>query len=153
MIPKEFFITSGKAISPVSELNAFDLALKNAGVAQCNLVAVSSILPPKCKERKWRKLPPGAITFAVMARMNGEEGTTIGAGIAWAWEANGKYGMVAEAHGYMDRKAVKETLEWKIKEMAKIRNVEIGKIRYRIEVLKVPMDHYGCVIAALVYCF
>jgi len=153
MIPKEFFVTSGKAISPVSELNAFDLALKNAGVAQCNLVAVSSILPPKGKERKWRKLPPGAITFAVMARMNGEEGTTIGAGIAWAWEANGKYGMVAEAHGYMDRKAVKETLEWKIKEMAKIRNVEIGKIRYRIEVLKVPMDHYGCVIAALVYCF
>jgi arginine decarboxylase len=88
-----------------------------------------------------------------MARMNGEEGTTIGAGIAWAWEAHGKYGMVAEAHGYMDRKAVKETLEWKIREMAKIRNVEIGKIRYRIEVLKVPMDHYGCVIATLIYCF
>jgi len=152
MIPKEFFVTSGRATSPVSELNAFDLALKNAGVSQCNLVAVSSILPPGCKERKWRKLPAGSITFAVLARMDGEEGTTIGAGIAWAWEANGKYGMVAEAHGHMDHKAIKETLEWKIREMAEIRQIEIGKIRYRIEVLRVPMDHYGCVIAALVYC-
>ncbi|HDI07439.1 MAG TPA: pyruvoyl-dependent arginine decarboxylase [Candidatus Bathyarchaeota archaeon] len=153
MIPKEFFITSGKATSPVSELNAFDLALKNAGVSQCNIVTVSSILPPGCKERKWRKLPAGSITFAVMARMNGEEGTTIGAGIAWAWEANGKYGIVAEAHGYMDRKAIKETLDWKIREMAEIRQIEIGKIRYRIEVLRVPMDNYGCVLAALIYCF
>ena len=152
MIPKEFFIVSGKATSPVSELNAFDLALKKAGVAQCNIVSVSSILPPKCKERKWRKLPPGVITHAVMARMDGDEGTTIGAGIAWAWEKNKKYGIVAEAHGYMDMKALKETLEWKIREMAKIRGIEIDQIDYRVEVLRVPMDNYGCVLAALVYC-
>jgi len=151
MIPKEFFITSGKATSPVSELNAFDLALKNAGIAQCNLVSVSSILPQGCKERKWKKITAGAITHAVLARMDGEEGTTIGAGIAWAWEKNDKYGLVAEAHGYMDYKALRETLEWKIKEMAKIREIEIDNIRYRTEVLRVPMDNYGCVIASLVY--
>jgi len=151
MIPKEFFITSGKATSPVSELNAFDLALKKAGIAQCNLVPVSSILPPGCKERKWKKITAGAITHAVIARMDGDEGTTIGAGIAWAWEKDRKYGLVAEAHGYMDFKALRETLEWKIKEMAKIREIEIDKINYRTEVLRVPMDNYGCVIATLVY--
>jgi len=151
MIPKEFFVTSGKAASPVSELNAFDLALKKAGIAQCNLVSVSSILPQGCKERKWRKITAGAITHAVLARMDGEEGTTIGAGIAWAWEKNKKYGLVAEAHGYMDFKALRETLEWKIKEMAKIREIVIDDITYRTEVLRVPMDNYGCVIASLVY--
>jgi len=151
MIPKEFFITSGKGVDPVSELNAFDLALKNAGIAQCNLVPVSSILPPGCKERKWRKINAGCITHAVIARMDGDEGTTIGAGIAWTWEKDKKYGLVAEAHGYMDLKALKETLEWKIKEMSKIRGIENGKISYRTEVLRVPMDNYGCVIAALVY--
>jgi len=151
MIPKEFFVTSGKATSPVSELNAFDLALKNAGIAQCNLVSVSSILPLGCQERKWRKIPAGSITYLVLARMDGDEGTTIGAGIAWAWEKDKKYGLVAEAHGYMDLKAIKETLEWKIKEMAKIRGIEIDKISYRTEVLRVPMDNYGCVIGALVY--
>lgn len=151
MIPKEFFITSGKGISPVSELNAFDLALKKAGVAQCNLVPVSSILPPKCENRKWRKIPAGSITHAVIARMNGGEGTTIGAGIAWAWESERKYGLVAEAHGYMDARALKETLQWKIKEMAKIRGVKIDKRNYRMEVLRVPMDNYGCVMSALIY--
>ncbi|MDH5783929.1 MAG: pyruvoyl-dependent arginine decarboxylase [Candidatus Bathyarchaeota archaeon] len=151
MIPKEFFITSGKAISPVSELNAFDLALKKAGIGQCNLVPVSSILPPKCRNRKWRKIPAGSITHAVIARMDGGEGTTIGAGIAWAWESERKYGLVAEAHGYMDARALKETLQWKIKEMAKIRGIQIDKINYRIEALRVPMDNYGCVISALVY--
>jgi len=151
MIPKEFFITSGKAISSVSELNAFDLALKKAGIGQCNLVPVSSILPPKCRNRKWRKIPAGSITHAVIARMDGGEGTTIGAGIAWAWESERKYGLVAEAHGYMDARALKETLQWKIKEMAKIRGIQIDKINYRMEALRVPMDNYGCVISALVY--
>jgi arginine decarboxylase len=151
MIPKEFFVTSGKATSPVSELNAFDLALKKAGIAQCNLVPVSSILPHGCKEGKWKKIAAGTITYAVIARMDGEEGTTVGAGIAWTWEKNGKYGLVAEANGHMDLKELRETLEWKIREMAKIREMEIDRINYRTEVLRVPMDNYGCVIASLVY--
>jgi len=151
MIPKKFFVTSGKAISPVSELNAFDLALKKAGICQCNLVPVTSILPPNCEETKRRKIPAGSVTFAVIARMDGSEGTTVGAGIAWAWKKDMKYGIVAEAHGYMDQRALNEILEWKIKEMAKIREIEINGIKYRMEVLRVPMDNYGCVIAALVY--
>ena len=151
MIPKEFFVTSGKAISPVSQLNAFDRALKNAGIAQCNLVQVSSILPPRCKEGKLRKMPAGSIIHTVMARMDGTEGMTISAGTAWAWEKNGKYGLVAEAHGQMDQKSLKATLEWKIKEMAKTRETEIGEVSYRTEVLSVPLENYGCVIAALIY--
>jgi len=151
MIPKEFFITSGKAISLVSELNAFDLALKKAGIAQCNLVCVSSILPKKCQEINKHNIPAGSITYSVLARMDGEEGTTIGAGIAWAWAKSMKYGLVAEAHGYMDKKALEETLEWKIKEMAKIRGIKIAPLHMQMEVLRVPMDNYGCVISALVY--
>ncbi|MFQ6065252.1 MAG: pyruvoyl-dependent arginine decarboxylase, partial [Candidatus Bathyarchaeia archaeon] len=123
MIPKEFFVTSGKAISPVSQLNAFDHALQNAGIAQCNLVQVSSILPPECKEGKLKEIPAGSIIHAVAARMDGTEGMTISAGIAWAWEKNGRYGLVAEAHGQMDQQSLKVTLEWKIREMAKARGI------------------------------
>jgi arginine decarboxylase len=151
MIPKEFFITSGKAVSPVSELNAFDLALKKAGIAQCNLVSVSSILPRGCEEVKKHSILAGSITYSVLARMDGDEGTTIGAGIAWTWAKSKKYGLVAEAHGYMDKKAVEETLQWKVKEMAKIRGIKTGLIQTQIEILRVPMDNYGCVISALVY--
>ena len=119
--------------------------------AQCNLVCVSSILPEGCTERKRTNIPTGSITFTVLARKDGYEGTTIGAGIAWAWAKDFSYGIVAETHGYMDKTALLEILEWKIKEMAKIREIEINGIKYRTEFLRVPMDSYGCVVAALVY--
>lgn len=152
MIPTEFFVTSARAVSAVSKLNAFDRALKNAGIAQCNLVPVSSVLPPNCVEKQWRKLPAGAITHAVVARMDGDEGAKIGAGISWAWEKAGNYGIVAEAHGHMNRKVLKETLAWKIREMAEIRGIEIKTVKDRIECIQVPTGNYGCVIATLVYC-
>lgn len=151
MIPREFFVTSGKAISSVSDLNAFDLALKNAGISQCNIVPVSSILSPKCRETKWKQIPVGSITHAVVARMDGSEKMNISAGIAWAWEKDKQYGLVAEAHGSVDQKALERTLNWKIREMAKIRGIEIQSVNRRIEFLKVPADNYGCVIAVLVY--
>ncbi|UCH69649.1 MAG: pyruvoyl-dependent arginine decarboxylase [Candidatus Bathyarchaeota archaeon] len=151
MIPREFFTTSGKAISPVSKLNAFDRALKNAGIAQCNLVQVSSILPTGCRKAELKAMPAGSIIYTVMARMDGTEGMAIGAGIAWAWEKTGKYGLVAEAHGQMDRKSLKATLEWKMSEMAKIRGIEIADTTYQTEVLTVPVKNYGCALAALIY--
>jgi arginine decarboxylase len=151
MVPKEFFVTSGNASSPVSELNAFDQALKNAGIAQCNLVEVTSILPKGCLERTQIDIPIGAITYAVIARMNGTEGENIGAAIAWSWEKSGKCGIVAETHGYMDEAALLEIAEWKIMEMAKIREIEINEIHYMYETMRVPMDNYGCVLAALVF--
>jgi len=152
VVPKEFFVTSGKATDQVSALNAFDLALIRAGIAQCNLVNVSSILPPNARQvRRRRRLPIGAITHAVLARMDGNEGETVGAGIAWVWEKEQRYGIVAEAHGYMDQGALQEILNWKVHEMAKNRGMELGKIEYRIEILGVPMDHYGSVVSALVF--
>ena len=151
MVPKEFFVTSGKAYSPTSEINALDQALKNAGIAHCNLVQVTSILPKGCFQRERIDIPIGAITYAVLARMDGTEGENIGAAIAWSWEKSRNCGIVAETHGYMDEEALLEIAEWKIKEMAKIREIEINKIHYKCETLKVPMDNYGCVIAALVF--
>lgn len=151
MIPREFFTTSGKAISPVSKLNAFDRALRNAGIAQCNLVQVSSILPPRCRKAELKEMPAGSIIHTVTARMDGTEGMAIGAGIAWAWEQTGKYGLVVEAHEQMDRKSLKATLEWKIKEMARTREIEITDINYQTEVLTVPLKNYGCALAALIY--
>jgi arginine decarboxylase len=151
MIPRTFFVTSGQAFSPISELNALDKALKNAGIAQCNLVPVTSIIPEKCLQTEKKNVPVGAVTHAVIARMNGVEGQKIGAAIAWAFEKNNKFGIVAEAHGFMNQEALLESAEWKMKEMAKIRETDIGEINFEFQVLKVPTDNYGCVIAALVF--
>lgn len=151
MVPKEFFITSGKAYSPTSELNAFDLALKKAGIAHCNLVSVTSILPKGCVQKTKIDIPTGAITYVVLARMDGIEGQNIGAAISWSRSKDSECGIVAETHGYMDEEALHEIAEWKIEEMAKIRELEIDTIHFKCETLRIPMDNYGCVIAALVF--
>ena len=151
MIPRGFFVTSGKAYSHISQLNAFDQALKNAEIAQCNLVTVSSIIPEGCVKKEIRRIPIGAITYAVIARMDGIEGENIGSAISWSVEKDNGWGIVAETHGYMKETALLEIAEWKIREMAKIREIEIGKINYTYETLEVPMDNYGCVISALVF--
>jgi len=153
-LPKKFFVTHGAATSSVSVLNAFDAALVKAGIAQCNLVNVSSILPPDAELTESVPITPGTITFTVLARMDGAPGETIGAGIGWAWgrSASGeKYGFVAEAHGYKDRQAIERELKWKLKEMAEIRGMKLEKIEVMSEFMEVPKGRYGCVIVALVY--
>ncbi|HEQ79187.1 MAG TPA: pyruvoyl-dependent arginine decarboxylase [Euryarchaeota archaeon] len=150
-IPTRFFVTEGKAVSPVSDLNAFDEALLDAGIGELNLVSVSSILPIEIKKVPRRKLPMGAITHTVLAQQRGNEGEMISAGIAYAFRKDGNGGYVAEGHIHGTKKALKEILEWKMNEMARLRDVEFGTIHYKMAELSVPMDHYGTCLAALIF--
>lgn len=153
-LPKFFFLTKGKAASSISPLNAFDEALMAAGITQCNLVSVSSILPPDAQEVEPVALTPGTITFAVLARMDGGSRETIGAGVAYAMcgSTDGMgYGLVAEAHGYKDERALTAELKYKLEQMAKVRGLTITKTKYVVESMEVPRGKDGCTIASLVY--
>ncbi len=152
MIPKAFFVTGGKAAGRVSELNTFDMALKNAGIEQCNLVSVSSIIPPECVEIEPIKLPIGAITYVVLSKAHGK-GRIISTGITWGKDVESGYGIVAEVSGNMNYDTLKTKLDERLQEMANIRGIKLGKVRHRIETLKVPSNCYGCVVVALVYIF
>ena len=151
LVPKKFFITSGCAVSKVSDLNAFDTALMMAKIGEQNLVSVSSVLPVGAKQVPARDLPMGAITHCVLAQMRGGEGEMISAGIAYAFRKDGKGGYVAEGHMHGTKKALKEVLEWKMNKMAKLRGIELRTIHYAIEEVSVPMDHYGSCIGACVF--
>lgn len=150
-LPSKFFVTSGKAMSKVSDLNAFDEALLNAGIGEQNLVSVSSVLPVGVTQVKLRELPMGAITHCVLAQQRGGEGEMIAAGIAWGFRQDKLGGYVAEGHIHGTRGALKEVLEWKMGEMAKLRGVRFKTINFKIEELSIPMDHYGACLAALVF--
>src|SRR6266480_424804 len=127
-IPTKFFVTSGKAVSKVSDLNAFDEALQNAGLAEQNIVSVSSVLPVGIKPVRKRDLPMGAITHCVLAQQR-----------------------VGEGHMHGTKNSLREVMEWKMGEMAKLRGIKFRRIDYRIEELSIPMDHYGACLAALVF--
>ena len=69
-VPRELFFTKGVG-KHREKLTSFELALRSAGIAACNLVRVSSIFPPGCKiwSRKdgVRRLQSGQVTFVVMS--------------------------------------------------------------------------------------
>ncbi|MGB9675484.1 MAG: pyruvoyl-dependent arginine decarboxylase, partial [Candidatus Nanoarchaeia archaeon] len=47
-IPQKVFFTKGVG-KHFNQLQSFEAALRDAGIQMCNLVSVSSILPPNCK--------------------------------------------------------------------------------------------------------
>ena len=154
MVHSEFFITKGKAVSKASQLNAFDSALVEAGIDQCNLVQVSSILPENAKEISLKRITPGTITFCVLSRMDGISGETIASGVAYAFceGQKGKYGIVAEDHGHKNPDYIKEELKRKLEEMARARNMRLGKIKTVVESIgTIPAQSHGSTMAALVY--
>jgi len=105
MIPKKVFFTKGVGVHK-DKLASFELALRKAGIENCNLVYVSSIFPPKCKivtrSAGLKQLSPGQITFCVMARNETNEANrlisaAVGLAVPKDTEA---YGYLSEHHAF-----------------------------------------------------
>jgi arginine decarboxylase len=105
MIPKYFFLTKG-AGKHKDYLQSFELALRDAGIQQCNIVNVSSIVPPGAKllprEKGLQMLSPGEITFVVLSRNSTNEphrliASSLGVAIPIGKET---YGYLSEHHSF-----------------------------------------------------
>jgi len=105
MVPKRVFFTKGVGRHK-HELQAFELALRDADIEQCNLVYVSSIVPPNCKiiskEKGIQDLRAGEITYVVMSRnTTNEPNRLIGAAIGVATPKDrSNYGYISEHHSF-----------------------------------------------------
>jgi arginine decarboxylase len=103
-VPKMMFLTKGKGIHK-DYLTSFELALRDADVADLNLVSVSSIKPPQCKiisRQEGRKyLRPGQIAFTILARSSTNEPNRLIAasiGLARPADDNTQHGYLSEHH-------------------------------------------------------
>ena len=105
MIPKYFFLTKGVG-KHKEQLQSFELALRDAGIQFCNLVNVSSIVPPGCeqvpREKGLKMVQPGEITFVVLARNATNEPhrlivSSIGVAVP---SGKNQYGYLSEHHTY-----------------------------------------------------
>ena len=105
MIPRKVFFTNGCGIHK-DKLASFEAALRDAGIERCNLVYVSSILPPFCqiiaKKEGVKSLKSGQITFCVMAKIESNEpNRLISAAIGVATPRDKKnYGYLSEHHAF-----------------------------------------------------
>ena len=105
LIPKRLFLTRGVGRHRY-QLKSFEEALRHAGVAQQNLVQVSSIVPPRCtiisEKEGLKMLSPGQICYCVMARADTDEhGRLVASAIGVAIPKDvTRWGYLSEVHGH-----------------------------------------------------
>ncbi|HUZ47956.1 MAG TPA: arginine decarboxylase, pyruvoyl-dependent [Terriglobia bacterium] len=105
LVPKRMFLTKGVG-KHREKLTSFELALRSAGIAACNLVRVSSIFPPRCKMisrvEGMKQLKPGEVTFVVISENSTREPHRLIAasvGVAMPADRNA-YGYLSEHHSF-----------------------------------------------------
>ena len=105
MVPKKIFFTKGVGAHK-EKLASFELALRDAGIAHCNLILVSSIYPPGVKriskEEGIKLIRPGEIVFCVYDREStNEPNRLIAASVGLAIPADPEqHGYLSEHHAY-----------------------------------------------------
>jgi arginine decarboxylase len=98
-VPSRLFLTKGVG-KHREKLQSFELALRDAKIAQFNLVRVSSIFPPGCKimprGRGIQMLRPGEVVYCVMSETaTNEPNRLLAASVGIALPRN------PESHGYL----------------------------------------------------
>lgn len=107
-LPSKAFLTKGIGRHR-EKLTSFEEALREAGIAQVNIVRVSSIWPPHCelvsREEGVKMLKPGQVTFAVVAEAQTNEPSRLAtAAIGLAVPADpSHHGYISEHHAFGQR--------------------------------------------------
>ena len=105
LLPKAVFLTRGVGRHR-EKLASFEEALRDARIAQFNLVGVSSIFPAGCRlisrTRGLEQLSPGQIVYTVMSRnQTNENRRLIAASVGLAIPADrSAYGYLSEHHSF-----------------------------------------------------
>jgi len=104
-IPTKAFLTKGVGRHK-EKLTSFEMALRDAHLANFNLVRVSSIFPPHCelvdREEGLSMLKPGQVLFTVVAESStNEPSRLVAASIGLALPADpSHHGYISEHHSY-----------------------------------------------------
>lgn len=139
-VPTRVFFTTGAGVH-VEERVSLQHAMQQAGIADCNLVKVSSVIAPGCRviprEEGIRLLRPGQMVFAVIAKgQTNEPHRRLTAALGWAIpEKEGVPGYIAELEeeetfGKSDRTAGDEVGQMALRILGE-------KLRTRIDPRKV----------------
>jgi len=125
-IPKKYVVVSGAGQSSFGpgidpwETAAYDLALLDAGIENCNIVKYTSVIPPESEVISYQEaydlglFHHGMALECIMAQVNGNQGQHICAGVGRAEVfCDGKLvgGFAAEYEGYGSQKLAEKKLK------------------------------------------
>lgn len=147
----EIIITYGTGCGN-TKLSAFDSALNSAGIANYNLIKLSSIIPKGARVlvRKFRakKGEYGNKLYVVIAsKVESEQGKTACAGLGWFLDREHK-GVLVE-HVGSSKQEVAKLIETSLKDLAKIRGIKnptMGQKIVSIECKEKPVCALVCAV-------
>lgn len=124
---------SGQGPTPLA---AFDAALLDAGVANYNLLCLSSVIPPHARiVRAKHQTAPGDYgrrLYVVMSQMRqSAPGCDAHAGIGWIQQGNDGPGLFVELH-HADREGLEAELHATLEAMRCGRDIDYGSVRTAI---------------------
>lgn len=130
-------ITTGIGTGP-TKLSAFDSALNHAGVANFNLIRLSSVIPPESKivmnhnSLKGMSGEWGDKLYVVMAEMRVDSpNAEAWAGIGWVQEKESGKGLFVEHEGN-SKHSVEQDIKQSLQALMATRNIDFGEIHMEI---------------------
>lgn len=148
-------IATGIGTGP-TKLSAFDAALNHAGVANYNLVRLSSVIPPKSNiivnSEPLTDVPGqwGDRLYVVAAEMRVDTpNKEAWAGIGWVQDEDTGKGLFVEHEGNSE-KAVRRDIEDSLVALTATRNVNFGPIKMQV-VGRTCTHHPVCALVIAVY--
>jgi len=147
---KNYCITHGTGEGN-SSLTSFDNALLSSGIANYNLVKISSILPADSKECTKVSLKEGSILHTAYADITSSKvGETISAAIGVAIpKDNDKIGVIMEYAGYCAKQEAIIKIESMLQEAMQNRGYSIKEIKTISSETIVPSNKFATAFAAL----
>ncbi len=150
-------LASGLGTGP-TKLSAFDAALNAAGVANFNIIKLSSVVPPKTKivihddDSKLDRLSGkwGDRLYVVMAESRVDRpNVEAWAGIGWVQDKKTGKGLFVEHDGNSEE-AVRRDITQSLEALMATRNVDFGEIKMKV-VGKTCTHHPVCALVVATY--
>lgn len=121
-----------------TKLSSFDKALWDAGIANLNLICLSSVIPPKStiEVKKIKQNTSGKDygkrIYVVLASCSTSKfGKNAYAGVGWCMVKSQQKGLFVEHHGQTEAE-VKKKIQNTLTDMVKYRKDKYGKIEHKI---------------------
>lgn len=137
-----------------TELAAFDAALRNAGVANYNLLCLGSVIPPgsRIEHRRWETPDAhwGQRLYVVLSQARvSRPGAAVHAGIGWVQHPTGGQGLFVELHDD-DRERLQRDLVATLQAMQRDRGIDFGPAQ--TEIASITCDgEPACALVVAVY--
>jgi len=149
----EIRVTYGMGEGP-TELAAFDKALFDAGIANYNLIKLSSMIPPGSKinvgKVNLNEKAHGDKLYVVLSENKASKpGDEVFAGIGWVVDKKGSKGMFVEHHGSSESE-VKELIMKTLESMRSYRPDGYGSVQCKIIGTKCKKEPV-CALVCAVY--